>query len=79
MTHDDADRARDLQLRIMNECYSCRFKRNVPGDAHIRCTNPDPNMTGNTHGIRSGWFDYPILFDPTWKARLCANYAENKC
>jgi hypothetical protein len=23
-------------------------------------------VTGNEHGIKSGWFNYPINFDPTW-------------
>ena len=59
----------------MTECYSCLHKRTVPGNAHIRCVNPDPTMTGHPHGIANGWFFYPLLFDPTWKARECANYA----
>ena len=40
----------------------------------IACSNPDPNMTGVAHGIRNGWFYYPHVFDPTWKARDCANF-----
>ena len=59
---------------MMNECYSCKFRQSIPGDAHISCGNPDPKMTGNPHGIRSGWFWYPINFDPTWKTKDCANY-----
>ena len=58
----------------MTECWSCKFKEEVPGDAHIKCTNPDPNMTGHPHGIEHGWFIYPLLFDPTWKERDCSNY-----
>lgn len=48
----------------MNECWQCREKREVPGSAHIKCNHPDPDMTGNEHGIKNGWFDYPKLFDP---------------
>ena len=59
---------------IMNECYSCAHRRTIPGDAHTNCGNPDPNMTGSAHGIKSGWFYYPLNFDPTWKTALCANY-----
>ena len=59
-----------------SECYKCKHKREVPGDAHIACANPDPNMSGNPHGIRNGWFLYPLLFDPVWKERICGNFAE---
>ena len=38
----------------INECYRCVHKRNTPGDAHIACNNPDPDMTGNPHGIKNG-------------------------
>ncbi len=57
-------------------CYSCEFKRSIPGDAHIQCDNPDPEMTGNPHGIRNGWFFYPFNFDPIWMAKKCANYKQ---
>ena len=60
--------------RMMNECYNCRHKREVPGNCHIQCAKPDANMTGNEHGIREGWFMYPILFDPTWKTKMCDNF-----
>jgi len=63
-----------MEKNKMNECYSCTYKRNVPGDAHISCVNPDPSMTGNPHGIANGWFLYPIVFDPCWKEKNCNNY-----
>jgi len=59
---------------MMNECYSCKHRENVPGNAHIRCAKPDPEMTGNDYGKRNGWFYYPQLFDPTWKTKDCTNY-----
>lgn len=58
----------------MNKCHQCIHKRNVPWNAHIECVNPDPNMTGNPHGVRNGWFYYPILFDPVWATKKCVNY-----
>lgn len=58
----------------MNECYDCAHLREVPGNAHIRCVEPDPAMTGNAHGVKMGWFFYPLLFDPTWKTKDCANF-----
>lgn len=60
----------------MVECYDCLHKREVHGNAHISCAKPDPEMTGDEHGIKNGWFCYPILFDPTWKTRACNNFAE---
>jgi hypothetical protein len=60
------------EMTRINECYSCKHRRNVPGDAHISCAKPDPNMTGNYHGIVNGWFWYPLVFDPTWKTKICA-------
>lgn len=62
--------------QAMTECYTCAHKREVPGNCHIACVNPDPNMTGNSHGIKNGWFFYPFLFDPTWKTKTCANYIQ---
>lgn len=59
---------------MMNECYDCIHKRSVPGNAHIRCAKPDKQMTGDSHGIRNGWFIYPLLFDPTWKTKDCNNF-----
>ena len=63
----------------ITECYSCTHKRNVPGNCHIECVNPDLDMRGEPHGIINGWFFYPWLYDPTWKLSLCKNYEENKC
>ena len=57
-----------------NECWYCEHKRDVPGSAHFRCSNPDPDMTGDRHGISNGWFIYPMLFDPVWKTKDCVNF-----
>jgi len=59
---------------ITRECFSCIHKRSIMGDAHIRCANPDEEMTGAVRGIRMGWFVYPRSFDPTWKTKLCSNF-----
>lgn len=59
---------------ITSECYQCVHRRNIPGDCHSQCIKPDPNMTGSLHGIKSGWFFYPLNFDPTWKTKLCNNF-----
>ena len=57
-----------------NECYSCIHKKTVSGNAHIECVKPDSKMTGDPYGRRMGWFFYPLLFDPTWKTKLCDNF-----
>ena len=59
---------------MRNECYFCRFMQRVPGNAHIKCTNPDPEMEGHEHGKKKGWFFYPTLFDPVWKTKCCDNF-----
>jgi hypothetical protein len=59
-----------------NECWRCQHKRDVPGNAHIDCAKPDPTMTGNSRGIKKGWFYYPLVFDPIWKTRDCVNFDE---
>jgi hypothetical protein len=66
-------------------CYQCKYRGNVPGDAHSCCTYPENdtgilsmfasinaenakklNVTADPHGIRSGWFMWPVNFDPIW-------------
>lgn len=59
----------------MSNCYNCKSKRAVPGNAHIACATPDVNMTGHYHGVANGWFMYPYCFDPVWIAKECDNYA----
>ena len=63
---------------IHNECYYCAHNRPVPGNCHIECVKPDAKMTGDKHGIRKGWFMYPLLFDPVWKTRMCGNFKFHK-
>jgi hypothetical protein len=47
-------------------CYTCKHVRNVPGDEHKSCENTLAKVTGHPHGIRMGWFYWPVNFDPTW-------------
>lgn len=59
-----------------NNCYECTHKRNVPGDAHIACAKPDPELRGNIRAIQKGWWYYPMLFDPIWALNKCKNFEE---
>lgn len=70
----ELDREHPDHNKAISECYSCIHRREVPGHCHIKCVEPDAMMTGDPHGIRNGWFMYPLLFDPTWKSKLCDNY-----
>ena len=64
----------EKKRKKIGECYECVHRRTIPGDCHSMCVMPDAHMTGNEHGIRKGWFMYPINFDPTWKTKLCDNF-----
>jgi hypothetical protein len=59
---------------MKHECYECKHRQEIIGDCHSRCSKPDPDMTGNEHGIKHGWFCYPWNFDPIWKTKLCDNF-----
>ena len=48
------------------KCYDCKFRRDIPGNAHSACANRDANVKGHEHGIRKGWFFWPFNFDPVW-------------
>lgn len=69
----------------MNECYKCKYRKNVPGDAHSCCRYPGNetgmfdffsrnnarnakklNIKAEPYGVRSGWFFWPVNFDPVW-------------
>ena len=62
---------------VNNKCHQCKHSENVPGNTHIKCNKPDPKMTGDMHGIKSGWFIYPWLFDPVWCTKECDNHESN--
>ena len=48
------------------DCYKCVHRLDLVGDTHSRCNNSQAKVNGHPHGIRSGWFMWPINFDPTW-------------
>ena len=60
--------------KVKDDCYKCKHKQSVAGNAHIKCINPDKEMKGHPHGIVNGWFIYPYLFDPVWKTKECNNF-----
>jgi len=61
----------------MKDCYSCKHRRRVPGDAHSSCACHTAEVVGNPRGIKGGWFHWPFNFDPTWVV-ACDSYEEKK-
>ena len=47
-------------------CYKCKYRGTIPGDCHSSCSNTKAIVEGDLHGIRNGWFFYPLNFDPVW-------------
>jgi hypothetical protein len=58
------------------DCYKCVHRLDVPGDAHSRCNNVDAKVEGHPHGIKKGWFIWPLNFDPTWLTS-CDGFSDN--
>ena len=64
-------------------CYNCAYKQPVPGDAHLECkldwtkTGFKP-PTANEHGVKSGWYTFPINFDPVWQTEECKGFSETR-
>lgn len=86
-------------------CYNCKHRGDLPGDAHSCCRHPkndgvmnDPlaqlfaifasvgrvpainaetglHVVGDPHGIRNGWFNWPMNFDPIWLVS-CDGFAQ---
>jgi hypothetical protein len=68
---------------MKKNCYSCAYKGSVPGSAHSSCrfnwtksNNKPPSAA--IHGIQSGWYNFPIDFDPVWQESLCESYSTEK-
>jgi hypothetical protein len=57
-------------------CYKCVHRLTIPGDCHSRCNNHEAKVAGNPHGIKSGWFRWPLNFDPTWLVS-CDGFSDN--
>lgn len=57
-------------------CYKCVHRLEVAGSAHSRCNNFKAKVSANAHGIRSGWFRWPLNFDPVW-LESCTGFSTN--
>ena len=57
-------------------CYKCVHRLTIPGNAHTRCNNFQAKVVGDPHGIKNGWFMWPLNFDPTWLIS-CDGFSDN--
>lgn len=66
---------------MKNKCQTCAYRGSIPGNAHIKCTfafskSEHEFPSGNPHGVRNGWYEFPICFDPVWMIEECQAYSE---
>lgn len=57
-------------------CYTCVHRLNVAGSAHSRCNNHQAVVEANPHGVKNGWFMWPLNFDPAWMVS-CDGYSND--
>jgi hypothetical protein len=57
-------------------CYSCVHRLTIPGDAHSRCNNHEAEVAAAPQGVKSGWFRWPINFDPVWLVS-CSGFSDD--
>ena len=65
----------------MLPCHDCAYRRNIPGNVHIRCiydwAHADFDIPKNHHGGRTNqWFHFPFNYDPVWGPDECLAKAE---
>lgn len=58
------------------DCYKCGYKGDNPGSTNIRCKfnwkkSEFSYPKGNPHGIKKGWWIFPLNYDPTWMIEEC--------
>ncbi len=64
-------------------CRKCAYKNNIAGDAHVSCgldwdkSEHNPPQA-NQHGIDSGWYMFPVNFDPIWQETPCQEFSTEK-
>ena len=67
-----------MKNEFTNKCYECKYRKELDWSAHSKCTKaPRPKVKGNKHGIRSGWFYFPVNFDPVWLEE-CDSFESNQ-
>lgn len=58
-------------------CYDCIYRSDIPGNTYSRCNHPEAlknpfeanhklEIKAVEHGVRMGWFYWPVQYDPVW-------------
>ena len=61
-------------------CAGCAYRESIPGDTHSRCVFKweGPMPQGKPHGIKNGWFVFPLNYDPIWGPDQCGNRSKTR-
>lgn len=58
-------------------CYQCVHRLPIAGNCHSRCNNFKADNKLSLHGVKNGWCNWPLNFDPIWVTD-CNGYSENE-
>jgi len=66
-----------------SQCWRCAYKAAVPGSCHIRCVynwakSEHRPPRGKEYGIDSGWYYFPLNYDPVWMIDGCQARADER-
>jgi len=70
-------------MKNKKDCYSCKFREKIIGDAHSKCNNEwnKEDFKGKTKKITPTWnqwsVGFPNNFDPHW-FKNCKKHQENE-
>lgn len=56
----------DSGVDMCSACYNCKYRKNIPGSVHSKCTNHLALVLTDEKGIKSGEFLHPENFDPKY-------------
>lgn len=59
------------------DCFVCVHRLTIPGSAHSRCNKFEAKTRFAMHGIRQGWADWPLNFDPVW-LKACDGFSDEE-
>jgi len=68
----------------MSKCNNCAYKVSVPTSSHhISCRfnwikSELNSPTVNQHGVKEGWYYFPLNFDPVWQTEECKAFSSIK-
>lgn len=61
-----------------DKCYSCFYRRVVPGSVHTKCLAPWKNNLEHPQADdwpkERGWWTFPLNFDPVWMKTECKRF-----